>query len=185
VGGLLSLAASGIALTWTRETAFQRGFIGLWLLVLLLTAGTNTLFIVMGSRRRGEPVFSVSMKAALAALAPAFIAGGAFTFCLAAGGWGEAPFMVSAIWGIFYGLGLLATGHFAPRSLMLLGWAFFASGIAALIFCFLLSLSAGGMPGMPEEPDRLAALFMAATFGLFHLLYAACAWPRKQAVTEP
>jgi hypothetical protein len=27
-------------------------------------------------------------------------------------------------------------------------------------------------------------LFMALTFGLFHLIYAACAWPRKGAAPE-
>jgi hypothetical protein len=183
VGGVLSLVASGI---WLASTPYEAKyppfffFLFLWLLVLLLTAGTNTLFIILGAKKRNEPMFSASMKAALVALAPAFMVGGIFTFCIA----GTRPdpdleFQTSIVWAILYGLGLLATGHFSPRSLILLGWAFLGSGIAAALY---LTFGRGLFLRIWEV--RAGTFFMALTFGLFHLIYAACAWPRKGAAPE-
>jgi hypothetical protein len=68
---------------------------------------------------------------------------------------------------------LLATQHFAPRSIALLGWAFLAAGLFSIIaFSY------------PHQADTLTLLrtgnlAMGATFGLFHLIYAFCTWPRK------
>jgi len=178
VGGLLSLVASGIWLALTPSYSERRNhFLLLWLLVFLLTAGTNTLFIVLGAKKRDEPVFSASMKAAFGALAPPFIVAAILTALFA--GAASDPLNESALsitWVICYGLGLLATSHFAPRSLTLLGWAFLVSGIAAVMWIrfgsdFLLRLL----------DARNSILFMAATFGLYHLIYAVCAWPRKAA----
>ncbi len=182
VGGLLSLAASAVYLEWGRpkdlanDDVFLDVFLWLWLLVLLLTAATNTLFIVLGARRRDEPVFSASMKAALTALAPPFLAAATLTLCFAGTSWigGLFDFVISFYWALFYGLGLLATSHFAPRSLILLGWAFFLSGMLGLV----------SLRFNPDEAIFNPTYFMAATFGLFHLIYAACAWPRKGAPPE-
>ena len=182
VGGLLSLATSGIWWFEANSPAFYHpnSYILLWLLVLLLTAGTNVLFIAMGAKKRNEPVFSASMKAALVALFPAFLVAGVFTlFCF---DWesntvGDAS--VSVAWAICYGLGLLATSHFAPRSLTLLGWAFLGAGLVAV-----LSLRFDFLLGIAKILD-IPSFFMAGTFGLFHLIYAACAWPRAGSAPEP
>jgi hypothetical protein len=186
VGGVLSLVASGVYLKYLEPIpfgpdgvdGFNNPFFQLWLLVFVLVAGCNTLLIVAGARKRNEPVFSASMKAALVALAPAFIAAAALTIVIV--GTSSEPnggieIIVSILWAIFYGLGLLATSHFAPHSLTILGWAFLLSGIAGV-----LTLGHGG----EELPNHIETLFMAATFGLFHLIYAACAWPRKGAAPE-
>lgn len=189
VGGILSLAASALYPVWERPGAEgemfpggSRSFIWLWLLVLLLTAATNTLIIILGARRRREPVFSASMKAALTALTPSFLLAAIITICEGLDpGW---DFGVGVVWATCYGLGLLATSHFAPRSLALLGWAFFLSGAAGILLAhFVIS------PGWSDSDDYSfgshnpfpAAFFMAATFGLFHLIYALCAWPREGA----
>jgi len=186
VGGLLSLAASGI---WMAGSApgskFHPGFLPLWLAVLLLTAGTNTLMIILGARKRKEPVFSASMKAAFTALAPPFLVAAVLTLIPAATDWNSESggallgFELGLVWAICYGLGLLATGHFAPRSLVLLGWAFLISGLATPAALYF----AGGSPTL--DIRKFDALFMAATFGLFHLIYALCAWPRKGDRPEP
>jgi len=188
VGGLLSLIASGAYLEWfsnfpAEDSAdIYNRFLWLWLLVLVLTAGANTIFIVAGAVKRNEPVFSASMKAALSALAPAFIAGAAFTLAWLEPGMAHKPISLSIAWVICYGLGLLATSHFAPRSLTLLGWAFLLSGIMEMLllgsgshFAFIWNASIATHAG---------TLFMAATFGLFHLIYAACAWPREDTAPE-
>jgi hypothetical protein len=194
VGGLLSLVASYLTFVCSIPSSVdywdlfgfsirKNGyfFFCLWLLVLLLTAGTNTLFIVLGARKRNEPVFSASMKAALVALAPALILGAAITCCSAGSAFDSSLyFYLGIIWTACYGLGLLATSHFAPRSLTLLGWAFLLSSIIGTVY-----LSLGG--DNDDFGDRSAlpcAAFMALTFGLFHLIYAACAWPRKGAAPE-
>jgi hypothetical protein len=118
------------------------------------------------------------MKAAYTALAPALIVGGAWTLLLSGVGWYSGLCLLTGIvWAICYGLALLATSHFAPRSLTLLGWAFLMAGIAALL-CVRLK------PGVIDETSRPGILFLAATFGLFHLIYAACAWPRRGAAHE-
>jgi len=184
VGGLLSLVACGVYSAWISRHPINPGgspklFLVLWLLVLLLTAVTNTLFICIGAKKRGEPVFSASMKAALIALAPPFMAGAIFTYA-AGTDWNPGlDFVMSVLWATFYGLGLLATSHFAPRSLALLGWAFFLCGIAGVILLGRL----GGLI-VADGTSHAAIFFMAVTFGLFHLIYAACAWPRTGASPE-
>jgi hypothetical protein len=84
------------------------------------------------------------------------------------------PQQVPAYLAIFYGLGLLATAHFAPRSIMWLGWSFLLAGLAAFVLSFTDQVAAGFPPDM----------IMLATFGGFHLVYAGCTWPRAvQAAT--
>ena len=182
VGGLFSLVVSILLFACSHsylpftDRQSQPLFIGLWLLVLVLTAATNTLFIIIGAKKRNEPVISASMKAALIALAPAIIVGATITFILPPVD--DFEVLVGIVWATSYGLGLLATGSFAPRSLGWLGVAFFISGLAGMIclrFCSDLSLI---------SPLVLASIFMAATFGLFHLIYAFCVWPRDGSTPE-
>ena len=75
---------------------------------------------------------------------------------------------------LFYGISLLAASHFAPKSICWLGRAFFSAGSALILtgsWCF------GWWQG--DRQDATAHLIMALTFGLFHLIYAACTWPRR------
>jgi lipoprotein signal peptidase len=192
VGGVLSLMASGYYLKWFHHfgpgdyiAGEQNNFLRLWMLVLILTGVANTIFIVAGSRKHGEPVLSTSMKAAFIALAPALVAGGAFTLYFAGMGWIPlVDFYMAVGWSIFYGLALLATSHFAPRSLTLLGYAFLVSGLVAfLVYRFSNGFFIDVISGEPDtQPTGI--LFMALTFGLYHLIYALCAWPRKGAAPE-
>jgi hypothetical protein len=180
VGGMFSLVASAMYPLWRRHSASMdtpdndRLFLWLWLLVLLFTFATNTLYIVAGAKRRNEPVFSPSMKAALIALTPPFLFAATITFCdVAVPGWN---YGISVVWAACYGLGLLATSHFAPRSLTLLGWAFFLSGIAGIILASSVGYWFDSLAAYP------ASLFMAVTFGLYHLIYAICVWPRDGSI---
>jgi hypothetical protein len=64
---------------------------------------------------------------------------------------------------------LLATQHFAPRSIVVLGATFFLAGIALIL----------EMPRLYEgsieaaSPEVIASALMAGTFGAFHVIYAA------------
>ncbi|EDY20813.1 hypothetical protein CfE428DRAFT_2010 [Chthoniobacter flavus Ellin428] len=90
------------------------------------------------------------------------LSGGVF-FCL------FGPKLVSALLAIFYGLALLATAHFAPRSMMWLGWSFLVAGLG------IFTLGALDDFGPKLNPD----VIMVATFGGFHFIYAASTWPRR------
>jgi hypothetical protein len=133
-----------------------------WLVALLLTLAVNTWLILREARRRGDPLVSPGMRAAFVALLPPFLCGGIF-FSI----FGADP--IPGFLAIFYGLGLLATGHFAPRSIVWLGWAFLLAGLIVLL------LTLGRMLPAVLTPD----LIMLATFGGFHFVYAACTWPRR------
>jgi hypothetical protein len=79
---------------------------------------------------------------------------------------------------ILYGLGLLGTQHFAPRSIVYLGWAFLAAGLLGLV---------GLQRDLVHSVGSLLCagnLAMGVTFGGFHLIYAVCAWPRKSGVAD-
>ena len=137
-------------------------FIRGWLGVLAVTCAANTWFLWRDARRRGEPFVSAGMKQALKCLIPPMLVGG-FGTCLL----GERLFYLPFVWMIFYGLALLATAPFAPRSIPRLGWVFLLAGFVTLYL--------RGTTVVLTDPN----LLMTATFGLFHLIYAACTWPRK------
>jgi hypothetical protein len=195
VGGMLSLAVTCVYIIWLRSHNAESDdahvllnpgsdiFVPLWLLVLLVTMAANTFFIVKGAKSRGEPVLSASMKAALFALAPGFVAGAAMTtlFLLPnLESWSN--FVLALVWSGFYGMALLATGSFAPRSLILMGWSFF---LAALLGLLVLRFDGNLTASLSGSDSSIpAAAFMAITFGCFHLIYAICVWPRPGATSE-
>jgi hypothetical protein len=165
VGGLLSL--SGFATAWYAESARHHpltpgNFRTVWLVILALTAATNFFFLARGATRRGEPFFSSGMKCALLSLAPAFLVAGVLTVTV------HRPIELAVAWITLYGLGLLGTQHFAPRSLIALGAVFLlAGGVLLATWKHLF------MPNPHLEPSALVVSgIMAATFGGFHLVYA-------------
>jgi hypothetical protein len=143
-------------------------FIRGWLVVLAVTCAANTWFLWRDARRRGEPFISAGMKQALQCLAPPMLVGGVVTFLLK----GYSLFVLPFVWMIFYGLALLATAPFAPRSIPRLGWIFLFAGFVALCL--------RGEVAIVTNPN----LLMTVTFGAFHLLYAAFTWPRTAAQSD-
>jgi hypothetical protein len=148
---------------WAPVTSFHLR----WLLALFVTLLINGLLILREARRRGDPLISAGMRAAFRALIPPMFGGGVFFVMLS-------PQEIPAFLAIFYGLALLATAHFAPRSIMWLGWSFLLAGLLAFIFSATNRLYAG------LQPD----VIMVATFGGFHFIYAACTWPRGVQTAE-
>ena len=184
VGGLLALVAAGILWWLTPEPAggtenwpnMRRYFVMPWLCVLVLTGSANICFLWRDARLRGDAFISPGMKAASTALIPSFLVAGYLTFFLS-GFWSSGIVLsLPTIWMLLYGIGLLATAHFSPRSIHVLGWSFLIAGLASLTGAWLL-------PWL-NRPWDICNLQMAATFGLFHLIYAACTWPRKKATSE-
>jgi hypothetical protein len=169
IGGLLSLGgfATAYYAKHHRHLPLTPGeFLIVWLVILALTVLTNIFFLWRGSVRRGDPFFSSGMKCAIASVAPAFLTAGLLTCTI------HRPIYLAIIWMVLYGIALLASQHFAPRSLIVLGVAFFFTG------CFLLvAWKHLFMPHGQAEPSALVVSgIMAATFGGFHLAYAAAVW---------
>jgi drug/metabolite transporter (DMT)-like permease len=71
------------------------------------------------------------------------------------------------IWVLCYGLALLATASFSPKSLTRLGWAFVIAGLVL----FLAWASNGEVRDLRTDLGP-ASLVMALTFGLLHVVYA-------------
>ncbi len=177
VGGLAaSVAGVALAMTATHTTERAPIFFGVWTVVVAVTAASNAFFIHRDARRRGEPFISPGMKMALSALLPAHLTAAVVTLVTFALRYtlylAGLSLLLPYAWCILYGMGLLAMNHFAPRSIGRLGWAFLIAGLLLTANAFL------GIRGIFGEGERLADLVMLSTFGLFHLIYAACTWPR-------
>lgn len=184
VGGALAIAASFALGNWMvafsadalpqTEPGSARFFLT-WLGILGVTALANLIFLRRSALLRGEPFISSGMRLALVSLLPSFVVAGGLTALL---WWSiEGIVLVVPVWITCYGLGLLATKHFAPRSLIWLGWAFLLAGLAA--FAFVACSLKQATPLSPWLTIYRAQMLMAVTFGGFHLIYAVCTWPRK------
>ena len=172
VAGLLSVFAAA-AIHLKHVAGFSaREFAVIWLVVLTLALLANAFFIWREAKRAGRPFISSGMKLALRAIAPTLLIPAAFTVWFFATGYkGAAEYELAVVWIAFYGLALLSTGLFAPRSLVFLGWAFLLSSLA---FPALRN-------AVEDLPSNLPNLAMGLTFGLYHLVYAVCTWPRRRA----
>src|SRR5471032_3101629 len=169
VGGLLSIGGFATAYYAKHDRHHPLSpteFLIVWLVILALTCLTNVIFLSRGAARRSESFFSAGMKCALTSVAPAFFSAAVLSCLL------HRPIDLALLWITLYGLGLLATQHFAPRSLIILGLTFFLTGCALLVTWKHLF-----MPNPHMEPSALVVSgIMAATFGGFHLAYAAAVW---------
>jgi hypothetical protein len=169
VAGLLSIFAAGAIY---RRPVHGRVFAAVWLIVLALAVVTNAFFIWREARNDGRPFISSGMKLALRAITPNLLIAAAVTVWFFTTGYkGAAEQELVAVWIAFYGLALLSTGLFAPRSLVCLGWAFL---LTALVLLALRNV-------VGDLPANLPNIAMGITFGLYHLIYAVSAWPRKRA----
>ena len=175
VAGFLSIFAAA-AIYLNDQTSISRpvqgrAFAAIWLIVLILAVAANAFFIWREANKDGRPFISSGMKLSVRAIAPNLLIPAAVTiWFLVAGYNGAAEQEVVVVWIAFYGLALLSTALFAPRSLVCLGWAFLLTALA------LPALK----NALGELPANLPNIAMGITFGLYHLIYAVCAWPRKR-----
>jgi hypothetical protein len=178
IGGLLSLGAFATAYYAKHHrhaNLSPRQFLVVWLVVLALTGLSNVIFLWRGAAMRREPFFSAGMKSALSSLAPAFLVAGILTLLI------HRPIQLCLLWMVLYGMGLLATQHFAPRSIVVLGGTFFVAGCLLMGVWKPLFLHHGQI-----EPTTLVVSgIMAGAFGGVHLAYAAVVWALGEERGEP
>jgi hypothetical protein len=169
VGGLLSFGGLGMAYAAERvrgQPLSNTEFLAIWLAILVLTSLTNAFFLWREAQRRGQPLFSAGMKCALKSIFPPFLCGGVFALVA------PTPGLLAVFWILFYGLGLLAMQHFAPRSIVVLGWFFLVAGVGILL------ASTARSDVLDVNNVLTASWMMALTFGLFHVGYAVAVWAR-------
>ncbi|MEO5722273.1 MAG: hypothetical protein ABIR71_12490 [Chthoniobacterales bacterium] len=181
VGSALALAASALLYVGSErgsDSFFRltypdagRHFTAIWLVVLAVTLLANTFFIWRKAQREGRAFFTSGLKLAISSASPILIIAAVLTslFWRADQTTENIPLLVT-IWITCYGLALLATASFAPRSLRYLGWAFLLTGAACLVLTD---------PLFNANPARAAAVAMGLTFGLYHLVYGLWTWPRQ------
>ena len=167
--GLVALLVSGLALIpGPFQALFQHNFVLVWIVVCLLSATANTFFIFRSTERRQERFASYRLRTALLAIAPAFIVAIALTFFLARAAGTE--LFIAVCWMALYGLALLSTMTFAPRSIVILGWAFILTSV--LILCVMTPVLVVAVPDRPSLVlEQLGYFAMAGSFGLYHTIY--------------
>ena len=176
-GGLSILSAVLIHLCDRPDNLLGRAirpreFACVWIDVLVLTVIGNAFFVWREAKNSGRPFISSGMKLALRAIGPNLLIPAAFTcWFLGTGFMGATELQLVVVWVAFYGLALLSTALFAPRSLALLGWAFLLTALTVPVL----------LERFEYVIDNVPNFVMGVTFGLYHLIYAGFTWPRKRA----
>lgn len=182
LGGVLAVACAG----WNGWLAAKNAgvvdsgsevFLIQWLAILLVSAVVNVWLLAREAARRGQPLVSDGMRMALRAIAPPLLAGGVLGIGLVVHL--QAHVMAAVVWTVCYGLALLSTASFSPRSLVRLGWVFVLLGLA-LFWAWAASSDIRLLRG----DEALASVIMGVTFGLCHLGYgvAVLLSPKPEAV---
>lgn len=176
VGGLL-------AVVWGTYSGYRGlsdgvvmspfSFLISWHVILLISGVINVSLLAREASLRGQPLVSDGMRTALRAISPPLIVGGVMGAGLILGL--NNLTMAVLVWTVCYGLSLLATSSFAPRSLTRLGWAFVSVGL----ILFIIWAATPDIRLLPFD-DGPAALVMAATFGLLHVIYATAVFVSKK-----
>ncbi|MFN0078667.1 MAG: hypothetical protein ACKVY0_19580 [Prosthecobacter sp.] len=184
VGGVMALAASA----WPVQHALanngdavmcEKCFLATWLIILGIASALNVVLLAKEAARRSQPFVSEGMRMALRAFAPPMLVGG----CV---GIGLIVFLhnltlAALIWILCYGLALLSTASFSPRSLPRLGWAFVITGL--LLF---FAWAANRDVDLLSSDMAPASLVMGLTFGLLHVIYALAVFlTQKPAEVQP
>lgn len=169
VGGLLSFG--GFATAYYAQHSRHHPltlveFLIIWLVILALTVMAALIFFLRESQIHGRPLFSPGLGHATACLLPVFCCVAVLTSVT------HRPIQLAILWIAFYGLALLATQHFAPGSLRILGLIFLVTGCALVPTWKHFFVP----PGRPDPSALVVSGLLAATFGGFHLIYAAAVW---------
>jgi hypothetical protein len=161
MAGMLSFSATGVALYLDRAIIDPNVFLWLWATVLAGVLGFNTWLIWKSASFRGESVLSPGLRMALMSFTPPLAAGGVLTLWFMSH---PDILIMACLWNTFYGLALLATAHFAPRSLVVLGWCFLATGAGLPAFRLWIH--------DPITQNTIGLYAMGVSFGFYHFIYA-------------
>jgi len=175
IGGILSIVACAAIvaddalLRISGRPIGSREFVFVWILVCVVSAIVAAFLFHRATPSNGRDMKSAARKFVVVLISPCLLVPFAFTsWFLATGYLGGAELELVVVWIAFYGLTLLSTSAFAPRSITLLGWAFLLSALAIPLLEETFEIWLGNIP----------VLLIGTTFGVYHVLYAAIVWPR-------
>ena len=182
VAGILSILVS-VGIYLSEETKLARGhavrpreFATLWLGVFVVSLMAALFLFMREAKRSGHSFFSTEYKLVRTQISPFLLIPTAYTgWFFTTGYLGARELDLVVMWMIFYGLTLLSTSLVAPRAIPMLGWAFLLTSLAVPVITNLIE----GYISV-----NVPNVFMGLTFGLYHLIYAACNW-RRQAPSIP
>lgn len=170
VGGIIALVAAAWPVWHAADhngaaAMSDTAYLTLWLAILGVASVVNTVLLAREAGQRGQPFVSPRLRMALRAIVPPLLVGGVvgigLIVCL------HNLALAAFLWILCYGLALLATAGFSPRSLIRLGWAFVIAGLAL----FLVWAVYRDIDLLPSD-QGVASLAMGLTFGLMHVIYA-------------
>ena len=147
-----------LALMPNRDALTPMVYFWTWVAVYLIIDVFNFALLWRDAKKRGAPMLTQNLYHAVMSIGPPIFVGGIVSLLVVH----ESVLMATLCWVLFYGLGLLATHSFSPRSMKILGLLFVVSGLAiAIAWRFELLC----------ECTTTASWIMAATFGGYHLAY--------------
>ncbi len=169
-GGLAALVLAW----WQHEHGMRWGvFMQSWLGLFVVLSLLNLGLLWRDASRRGLPFLNSGMRLALQAVGPPLLVGGLVGLLIA---WKTNDMgFVASLWAMCYGLALLATATFSPRSIKWLGRAFVAGGLIAFV---------GNQAGYLSTGDInffTTPFIMGSLFGFLHVLYGvAVLWSARR-----
>jgi hypothetical protein len=152
--GLLGLATAWVAHRQTTAAAWLLS----WLVAAALGAAIEGTLLVAKARRTNEPLLRGVGRQFLFSLAPAATVAALLTMPLFSAGQLE---LLSALWLLCYGAGVLSAGVFSVPAVPAMGLCFLMLGTASLL-C----------------PPGFGDVFLAGGFGGLDLLFGALIWRR-------
>lgn len=173
--GVLTLLAGGLLLRLDRaDQLTPEAFVSLWMGMLAVLAGVCVWALNRTAKLRAGAPDREGMKLALRSLAPP-LAAGLVLSTLTALTRSSSYLDIASFWALFYGLGLLAAGPFAPRELVVLGWLFFTAGLVAF-FPWVRALDGRSW--------HSSLIYMSLTFGGLHVGYAVWIFLKQRAARD-
>jgi len=150
--GLTALLASAIG----AGTENGQGWLTTWIGEAVVAALISAVTITAKARRLGLPLRSGPARKFALAFLPSLGAGAALTYTLSGHGLGS---LLPGVWLLLYGTAVTAAGSLSVRIVPLMGVAFMATGVAALV-------------ASPQYGNAL----MAVGFGGLHIVFGAVVW---------
>lgn len=152
-GGML-MGVTAIAAAYIASTqVYLRDWLVTWIVEAFLAFAIGLLAMWQKSKLDGTPLVSVPGKKFARSFAPPLVVGIAVTLGL----WRYEHYeMMVPVWLLCYGAAVVCGGAFSVRVIPVMGWCFMALGAAAFAL-----------------PATLGNYFMAASFGLLHIVFGA------------
>lgn len=171
-GGILALTISIVGFYHQEDSNSGGKFLAAWLILLALSTVSNLFLLVRESKEQAQPFITDGLRMALRAVIPPLTVGGVLGICLIT--FRSEIVLAALVWILCYGLALLSTASFAPKSVIRLGCGFLIGGIGLTVLWFFSKGSIAGMGSI-----SLASLFLGLTFGLFHVIYSVAVFLNK------